>query len=57
MAIVTHSRPIPTPPKGIRQVDYVGRHRKPEPEPVVRESLLRRAIRVMAIVENPKETA
>ncbi|GAY12071.1 hypothetical protein [Pseudonocardia sp. N23] len=57
MAIVTHPRPIPTPPRGIRQVEYVGRHRKPEPDPVVRESLLRRAIRVMAIVENPKETA
>jgi hypothetical protein len=51
---MTHPRPNPTPPRGIRQVDYVGRHRLREPEPVVRVSLWRRAVRALGIVEKPE---
>lgn len=48
----THPLRIPTPPRGIRQVEYVGRHRLREPEPA--PSLWRRVVRALGIVEKPE---
>lgn len=28
-SIIAHPRPLPTPPRGLRTTDYVGRHRLP----------------------------
>jgi hypothetical protein len=50
----THPLRIPTPPRGIRQVEYVGRHRLREPEPVVRASFWRRAVRALGITKKPE---